>query len=300
MTDARVRALVGATDGRVRRLSVGLAWIVASSASGRSIRAGERTSGSVRRDALYCFDVDYGGTLKVTVGTQHRNVFVKRTRPLAVLFDLDGTLIDSIELILNSARHAFAGRPGHVPDDAEWLSHVGTPLATTFRRYAKDEADVDALIAKYREYQLAHHDRLTRAYESVVATLDALRVAGHPLGVVTSKTGWLARRGLEHVGLGSHFDVIVGCDSCDLHKPDPGPVLFALREMRREPSQAVFVGDSVHDMLAGNAAGVITIAALWGPFTRTDLAASQPAHYLERIGDLPQLLGTLESAGNSA
>jgi pyrophosphatase PpaX len=225
---------------------------------------------------------------------------VYRTQPLAVLFDLDGTLIDSIELILNSARHAFAGRNGHVPGDTEWLSHVGTPLATTFRRYARDEDDVEALITKYREYQLANHDRLTSAYGTVVETLTALRAAGHQLGIVTSKTEWLARRGLEHVGLGGHFDVIVGCDTCDLHKPDPGPVLFALRALAREPADAVFVGDSVHDMLAGNAAGVATIAALWGPFSREDLAASEPKHYLERISELPALLETLQTAGNSA
>lgn len=225
---------------------------------------------------------------------------VYRTQPLAVLFDLDGTLIDSIELILNSARYAFAGWNGHVPSDAEWLSHVGTPLATTFRHYARDEDEVESLIAKYREYQLANHDRLTRAYGTVVDTLNALRAARHPLGIVTSKAAWLARRGLEHVGLGEHFDVIVGCDTCDLHKPDPGPVLFALRALGREAADAVFVGDSVHDMLAGNAAGVITVAALWGPFTRADLAASEPKHYLERIGDLPALLETLQTAGNSA
>lgn len=217
-----------------------------------------------------------------------------------MLFDLDGTLIDSIELILNSARHAFTGRDGRVPSDAEWLSHVGTPLTTTFRHYARDDADVEALIARYREYQLANHDRLTHAYDAVVETLDALRVARHPLGIVTSKTASLARRGLEHVGLGSHFDVIVGCDTCERHKPDPDPVLFALRELGLEANQAVFVGDSVHDMLAGNAAGVTTIAALWGPFTREDLAASQPDHWLERVSDLPTLLGTLNVAGNSA
>ena len=86
-------------------------------------------------------------------------------RPLAVLFDLDGTLIDSIELILNSARHAFRDRRGYVPSDAEWLTGVGIPLATMFRRYTRDDAEVDALIAKYREYQLANHDRLVRGYE---------------------------------------------------------------------------------------------------------------------------------------
>ncbi|MGH7637745.1 MAG: HAD family hydrolase, partial [Gemmatimonadaceae bacterium] len=70
--------------------------------------------------------------------------------PLAVLFDLDGTLIDSIELILNSARHAFQGRDGHVPSDAEWLTGVGIPLVAMFQRYTKSDAEVDALIAKYR------------------------------------------------------------------------------------------------------------------------------------------------------
>ena len=219
-------------------------------------------------------------------------------RPIAALFDLDGTLIDSIELILDSARHAFAGREGHVPSDAEWLSGVGIPLATMFRRYARDETEVEALIAKYREHQLANHDRLTRCYDQVVETVDFIRAAGHPCGIVTSKTGWLARRGLDHVGLGAHFDVIIGCDSCDRHKPDPEPVLMALEQLGYRPDEAVFVGDSVHDMLAGNAAGVATVAALWGPFSREDLAASNPRYYLDRIVDLPTLLSTVQSGRN--
>ena len=222
-----------------------------------------------------------------------------REQPLAVLFDLDGTLIDSIELILNSARHAFRERNGHVPSDAEWLTGVGIPLAAMFRRYARDDAEVDALIAKYREYQLANHDRLVRCYDLVVETVDQLRAAGHPLGIVTSKTGWLAQRGLDNVGLGSHFDVIVGCDSCAKHKPDPGPVLFALDKLDYAPSGAVFVGDSIYDVEAGNAAGVTTIAALWGPFSRSDLAASNPTYYLERISDLPSLLDAVEAGGNN-
>jgi pyrophosphatase PpaX len=222
----------------------------------------------------------------------------RANRPLAVLFDLDGTLIDSIELILNSAKHAFRDREGHIPSDAEWLTGVGIPLATMFKRYARDDAEVDALIAKYREYQLAHHDRLVRSYDQVVETVDALRAASHPLGIVTSKTGWLARRGLSHVGLETHFDVIIGCDVCDRHKPDPLPVLLALEQLGYEAGDAVFVGDSVHDMAAGNAAGVTTIAALWGPFTKQDLVASQPTHYLQRIVDLPRLLEEVESARN--
>jgi pyrophosphatase PpaX len=221
-----------------------------------------------------------------------------KSRPLAVLFDLDGTLIDSIELILNSAKYAFRDREGHVPSDAEWLTGVGIPLTTMFQRYARDAADVDTLIAKYREYQLANHDRLVRSYHLVVETVDGIRAAGHPLAIVTSKTGWLAQRGLDTVSLGSHFDVIIGCDSCERHKPDPMPVQVALERLGYQPSDAVFVGDSIYDMQSGNAAGVTTIAALWGPFTREDLAPSNPAHYLERIADLPRLLESVEAVRN--
>jgi len=221
------------------------------------------------------------------------------SRPLAVLFDLDGTLIDSIELILNSAKHAFRDRAGHIPSDAEWLTGVGIPLATMFRRYARDDAEVETLIAKYREYQLAHHDRLVQGYDTVVETVDFIRAAGHPVAVVTSKTTWLAKRGLDHVGLGPHFDVIVGCDSCERHKPDPQPVFHALDQLGYEPGDAVFVGDSVHDMAAGNAAGVTTIAALWGPFSREDLVASEPTHYLERVADLPKLLAAVQAGRNN-
>ena len=210
-----------------------------------------------------------------------------------MLFDLDGTLIDSIELILNSARHAFRGRPGRVPTDAEWLTGVGIPLATMFGRYAADDDDLASLIAGYREYQMANHDRLVRAYDGVVGTLDRLREAAHPLGVVTSKSDALAARGLSHVGLGAHFEVIIGCDSCARHKPDPEPVQIALARIGYAPNEAVFVGDSVHDMAAGNAAGVTTIAALWGPFDRATLSPSAPTHFLERISALPSLLDSL-------
>jgi pyrophosphatase PpaX len=217
---------------------------------------------------------------------------------MAVLFDLDGTLIDSIELILNSAKHAFRDREGHVPSDAEWLTGIGIPLAAMFKRYARDDAEVDALILKYREYQLANHDRLVKCYDQVVETVDFIRAAGHPVAIVTSKTGWLARRGLDHVGLGPHFDVIVGCDICERHKPDPQPVHIALEKLGYQPHEAAFVGDSVYDIEAGNAAGVVTVAALWGPFSREDLAASKPTHFLERMADLPKLLSDVQAGRN--
>lgn len=212
------------------------------------------------------------------------------TKP-TVLFDLDGTLIDSIELILTSARYAFDKLDRPAPTDAEWLAGVGIPLRTMFGRYARDEAERESLIAAYREYQMPNHDRLVRAYDGVVETVRALRDRGHDLGVVTSKSEALALRGLACVGLARYMDTIVGCDSCTRHKPDPEPVRLALHRLACAPGDAVFVGDSVHDVVAGNAAGVTTVAALWGPFRRDELAPGNPSHYAATISELSGLFG---------
>lgn len=214
----------------------------------------------------------------------------RRARPAAVLFDLDGTLIDSITLILGSMRHAFAKCGRAVPSDDEWLTGVGIPLRTMFQRYGSDDVEIDRLIAAYREHQLANHDGLVRCYDEVPQTLAALQRAGHPLAVVTSKGDLLARRGLELVGIAGHFETIVSCDSCTRHKPHPEPVLTALERLGYEPDEALFVGDSVHDIEAGNAAGVETVAALWGPFSREQLALARPDRFIDRIGDLLQVL----------
>src|SRR5215216_3047118 len=171
-----------------------------------------------------------------------------------ILFDLDGTLIDTIELILNSARHAFQKLERECPSDEEWTAGIGIPLSTMFRRYARDDADCVALIGAYREYQLANHDRLTRCYDDVVEVVRGLHERGHSIGIVTSKSESLALRGLTHVGLARYMDTIVGCDSTARHKPDPEPVRIALHRLDSRPENAIFVGDSVHDVLAGNAA----------------------------------------------
>lgn len=213
-----------------------------------------------------------------------------RRRLPTILFDLDGTLIDSIELILNSARYAFQKLDRDCPTDEDWLSGVGIPLFTMFRRYARDEADCGTLIAAYREYQLIHHDRLTRCYDQVTETVEILRDRGHDIGIVTSKSEALALRGLALVGLARHMDTIVGCDSSTRHKPDPEPVRIALHRLDASPEDAIFVGDSVHDVLAGNAAGVHTAAALWGAFKRADLEPGEPNAWLESVSEVVTLV----------
>ena len=214
---------------------------------------------------------------------------VSPRRP-TILFDLDGTLIDSIELILNSARYAFEKLEREYPSDSVWTAGIGIPLFIMFGRYARDDADKAALIGAYREYQLANHDRLIRCYDDVLSTVAMLSRRGHELGIVTSKSEALAMRGLAHVGLARYMDTIVGCDSSVRHKPDPEPVRIALHRLECPPENAIYVGDSVHDILAGNAAGVTTLAATWGAFKRSDLEPGQPDDYLESITDLVAFL----------
>lgn len=219
----------------------------------------------------------------------------------AVLFDLDGTLIDTIELILASARHALSDRSHPIPPDEEWLRSLGTPLVEQLRAYAADDADLGRLIDRYREFQLRHHDRLTRCYDGVLTAVGALHVGGHPLGVVTSKASAIARRSLEFVGLAGFFEAVVGYEDTRRHKPHPDPVLAALDQLGVEAPNAAFVGDSPFDVEAGNAAGVVTVAALWGPFRRETLAAARPDYYIGRIEELaPVLEQAFRSGGSSS
>jgi len=207
----------------------------------------------------------------------------------AILFDLDGTLIDSIELILSSARHTFEGWRVR-PTDAEWVAGIGTPLVQQLRAYAANDDEVALLLERYRRYQHQHHDRLTRCYDDVPEVIAALADRGHKLAVVTSKASPIAHQSLGFVGLDHFFPVVVGYDDTPRHKPDPEPVRVALSRLGVSPHDAVFVGDSPHDILAGNAADVVTIAALWGPFDRETLAEAGPDHFIGCMAELPGVL----------
>jgi pyrophosphatase PpaX len=220
------------------------------------------------------------------------------SRPLAVLFDLDGTLLDSIELLVGSMQHAFAGREGPRPSVEEWIAGIGTPLRTQLREFASSDEDLEAIVERYRDWQQAHHDSMLRCYDQVIDTLKILHARGHPLGVVTSKMNDLMNRGLEHVGIARFMSVAVGYNSATRHKPDPEPVRVALTSLGYEPHESIFVGDSPHDMLSGNAAGVTTIAALWGPFTREQVAPTKPDYWLDRITDLPTLVHELQATAH--
>ena len=199
-----------------------------------------------------------------------------------VLFDLDGTLIDSTELIMTSFRHTMRTHLETVPSEAEWRSGFGTPLRPQLARFARDPADVEAMVETYRSYQQIHHDRLVSPFPDVVRVVARLAASKIALGIVTSKNRAATLHGLRHCGLAEYFEVVVSSDDVTSHKPEPAPVIEALAQLDRSAHGAVFIGDSPFDCMAGHAAGVSTAAALWGPFARADLQPHEPHHWLER------------------
>lgn len=180
-----------------------------------------------------------------------------------VLFDFDGTLVDSGAIILASMKHAASTVLGRDIPDAELMAAVGGP-GLVAQMEALDEARVDELVRVYRE----HNEPLHADLEPCLGIEDALlrlRDEERRLGIVTAKrraTVQLAFDVLPH--LEDYFDVVVGADDTERHKPDPQPILHALERLGAEPAQAAYVGDSPFDIQAGRAAGTFAVAVTWG------------------------------------
>jgi pyrophosphatase PpaX len=207
-----------------------------------------------------------------------------------VLFDLDGTLIDSVRLILDSYHHTLTHHGLPPRTDDHWLKGVGTPLNVQFAEWRDTPEQLEAMIATYREFNLKHHDRMVTVYPGVVEAVREIKAAGRQTGLVTSKNRQGAIRGLRLVGLEALMDVLVCADEVINPKPHPEPVEKAVELLGADPGTTVYVGDSIHDMHSGRAAGVRTAAALWGPFGRSHLESASPDYWLVTPVDLVSLM----------
>ncbi len=213
------------------------------------------------------------------------------TRYRGILFDLDGTLVDSLELILSSYRHSLLTNLGREASDEDWLRTLGRPLRVQMQEFATSPSQLEALIETYLVHNQANHDRLVRSFPGMRDAVSTLRERGYRLGVVTSKLRDNALRELRTCNMDGLFDSIVTASDVERPKPDPQPVEMGLAGLELPAGEVLFVGDSVYDLRSGRAAGVDTAAALWGPFTREQLAADRPNYWLEGIEELLSLFG---------
>lgn len=205
-----------------------------------------------------------------------------------VLFDLDGTLIDSGAMILASFRHATRTVLAREIPDEELVAAVGgSSIQDQMRAFDPDR--VDELVRVYREHNAPLHDEL-EAFPGVHDLLERLRDEGRRLGIVTAKRRKTVQLSFDRLGIGEFFDVVVTTDDTNNHKPHPEPVLYALEVLRSEPADGAFVGDSPFDVQAGKAAGVFTVGVSWGkihPAERLlELGADTVVHSPEELLDV--------------
>jgi pyrophosphatase PpaX len=216
-------------------------------------------------------------------------------RKAVVLFDWDGTLLDTRDLVRESTRHALALVLGRSVDDETLRPYFGETLERQFRGLVPeaDEAVIARLVDAYRAHNQAVHDQWAVPRPGAVAVVRTLHRAGLGLGVVSSKRRGMLDQGLRLMGLGEEFTVIVGLERTRRHKPHPDPIFAALEAWPGlTPRQAVMVGDSPYDMEAAVRAGVDAVAVVSNTFTRDELIRAGAEQVLDDLRDLvPWLRG---------
>lgn len=219
-----------------------------------------------------------------------------------ILFDFDGTLVNTTPLILKSFRATWKKMFGFEMQDADYIKTFGTLLHSAMKELTEqcladgrickvDDLTVmaDELLRTYRIFNNEWHDQIVEPFAEIDETLQELRARGFRLGIVSSKIRLGVERGLNLFAMAELFDVIISADDVTNHKPHPEPLLKALDTFGAAAHEAIYVGDSIHDIAAGRAANITTVAAAWGPFPRTDLEALRPDHLLDTPSELLKL-----------
>lgn len=211
-----------------------------------------------------------------------------RLRVTAVLFDLDGTLIDSYDLIAAAFREACRTVLGREPTEAEVTSRWGEPLPV--RLAAVDPTRVPELAAAYAAAYERDHDRMAVVFPGVREMLAALAARGLKMGIVTSKRRRSTELAIARFGLAPYIAAAVSAEDTSAPKPAAEPVLEAARRLGADVAAIGVVGDGAYDVQAARAAGARSIAALWGTRDREALLASGPDYVAERPEDVVALV----------
>ena len=206
-----------------------------------------------------------------------------------VLFDLDGTVIDSGAIILASMRHAAREVLGVEVPDEELMAAVGGPgLEAQMQALSPDRAD--ELVTVYRAHNEPLHDELA-CCAGMDEVLVQLKDEGRRLGIVTAKRRQTVELAFARIPIEHLFETVVGGDETKQHKPDPEPLLLALERLGAAPDEAVYVGDAPFDVKAAKAAGLYSVGVSWGGIHgRERLEAEEPDALVDTT---EELLGVL-------
>lgn len=207
----------------------------------------------------------------------------------AVLFDLDGTVVDSVELIISSFQHATREVLGREFTREETIQGIGKPLRE--QMVALSPGHADDLVRSYQVFNHREHDRMLTLYDGVKTLLIGLRDAGVKLGLVTSKSRRVTQMAFDLTGIEALFDETVCAEDTPRNKPLPDPLILCVERLGVPAQRSVYVGDSPFDIQAAHAAGLESIGVTWGVFSEEVLAAEKPGKLVHTISELADVLG---------
>jgi pyrophosphatase PpaX len=214
----------------------------------------------------------------------------ERKKIRAVLFDLDGTIIDTNELIIQSFLHALKGVVPESFGRDHIIPSMGQPLTMQLQQFS-GQNDVARLTEAYREYNHLRHDEMVSLFPGVAEVIPQLRGAGIRLGIVTTKMRATTIRALELLGLYESMETIVALDDVEHAKPHPEPVEKAIQALGLEPSETLMVGDSTVDIEAAIAAGAIPVGVAWSLKGEEKLFEAGAVYMLREMNELLALCG---------
>jgi len=205
-------------------------------------------------------------------------------RDFVVIFDLDGTLLNTDLLIEKSFDHVFhIYKPDYILTKEEHLSFLGPPLRDSFARYFPKEM-VDELVACYREYNHDKHEKYVTIYPTVKETLKYLKEKGYPLAVLTTKYSKAAFIGLDLFDITQYFDIVLGMDQLTNMKPHPEGIFQIMNKFQCH--KAVMIGDNTSDIMAGKNANIYTIGVNWSPKGTKEIEALQPDLMIDQMSEI--------------
>ncbi len=215
----------------------------------------------------------------------------------AVLFDFDGTLMDTNDVILMSWQHTFRTLANREEKEDVLTATFGEPLETTMDRFFP-HIPLEESIEIYRQFQRDNFNGLITLFPGMKELIIALKERGYKIGLVTSRLKQTSMEGLEKYGLTKYFDAIVTPEDTTKHKPDPEPVHIALRKLGARPDQAVMLGDTLFDIMCAKNAGVRSVLVAWSLAlagkTKADLGKDAPDYIIHKPEELFAILGEAE------
>lgn len=211
-----------------------------------------------------------------------------------ILFDFDGTLANTIDLIIATFEHTFKTVLRRVPAREDIINTFGLPLGDAFVKLAGRDDLVEEMRAVYKAFNEANHDTMIRPIAGVEETLQELRARGLKLAVVTSKKPAMLQRGLACLHLAQYIDVCIALGDTKESKPHPAPMLAACRALRLEPCECLCVGDSPFDLQSGRCAGTKTVAVRYTYFDWDKLVTEgEPDYAIKTPQELVRLIKVL-------